>query len=64
LFIRKNTLDLSYKDVDNFMFGSFLGRDNVKASQGADNQYSKTSIKSNNSSFYNFNTISNQLVQI
>ena len=65
LFLRKEALEsISFKDVDDFMFGSFLSRDNVKASKGADNQYSKTSIKSNNASFYNFNTISNQLVQI
>lgn len=65
LFIRRESLELiPFNDIDDFMFGSFLSRDNVKGSKGADNQYSKTSIKSNKASFYNFNTVSNQLVQI
>lgn len=50
--------------IDDLMFGMFLKRDTVIASKGADNFFTNTSIKSNNASFYSYNTISNQLMLI
>lgn len=49
------------KLVENFLFGRYLAYDNIKASQGADNPITNTSIKSGSADLYDYSTIKTQL---
>lgn len=53
-----DNLDLT---VQNYLFGKYLALDNVKASQGADNPLTSTSIKSGSADLYDYSTIRKQL---
>ena len=50
--------------MDNYVFGRYLALDNIRASQGADNPLTNTSIKSGGADLYDFYTIKKQLEQI
>lgn len=47
--------------IESYVFGKYLSLDNVRASQGADNAITNTSIKSGGADLYDYSTIRNQL---
>jgi hypothetical protein len=47
--------------VRNYLFGKYLAHDQIIASQGGDNPFSNTSIKSGQASLYSYSTIGKQL---
>ena len=50
--------------MEAYVFGKHLQLDHIKASQGADNNFTKTSIKSGDADLYDFYTIRKQLEEI
>lgn len=56
-----NDFQISDSLMEKYVFGKYLQLDSIKASQGADNNITKTSIKSGSADLYDFFTIRNQL---
>lgn len=54
-------LEISDSMMETYVFGKHLQLDHIKASQGADNNFTKTSIKSGSADLYDFFTIRAQL---
>lgn len=53
--------EISDSIMETYVFGKHLQLDHIKASQGADNNFTKTSIKSGSADLYDFSTIRAQL---
>lgn len=53
--------EISDSLMETYVFGKHLQLDHIKASQGADNNFTKTSIKSGSADLYDFSTIRAQL---
>ncbi len=53
--------EISDSTMETYVFGKHLQLDHIKASQGADNNFTKTSIKSGAADLYDFPTIRAQL---
>lgn len=53
--------EISDSMMETYVFGKHLQLDHIKASQGADNNFTKTSIKSGSADLYDFSTIRAQL---
>ena len=51
-------------NMEAYVFGKHLALDHIKASQGADNNFTKTSIKSGSADLYDYSTIRFQLETI
>ena len=56
-----HNFEISDSMMETYVFGKHLQLDSVKASQGADNNFTKTSIKSGSADLYDFFTIRSQL---
>lgn len=59
-----HNLEINDSMMAQYVFGKHLQLDHIKASQGADNNFTKTSIKSGSADLYDFFTIRTQLEEI